>query len=140
MRLEKCYRSWKADLETGFSPLAASLGRFVAWDKPAFVGRDSLLAERARGSTHRLVPLLLDDAGDTDAPACAGVFRGGARVGIVTSGAWSFSLGRSIALAYVHHDLSEAGTRLDIDVFGVRRPSEVAREPLYDASNERLKA
>ena len=33
MRLDKCYRSWKADLEIGFSPLDASLDRFVDFGK-----------------------------------------------------------------------------------------------------------
>src|SRR5262249_5482788 len=40
LRLEKGYRSWKADLTSEYSPLAASLERFVRLDKMAdFVGR-----------------------------------------------------------------------------------------------------
>ena len=42
MRLDKCYRSWKTDLEIGFSPLDASLDRFVDFTKDNFVGRDAL--------------------------------------------------------------------------------------------------
>ena len=140
MRLDKCYRGWKGDLETGFSPLDASLARFVAWDKPDFRGRDALLAERQRGAAHCFVPLLLDDAGDADAPACAGVFADGARVGLVTSGGFSHTLGKSVALAYVRADLATPGTRVAIDVFGQRRAAVVAQEPLYDPTNARLKA
>ena len=140
MRLDKCYRGWKADLETGFSPLDASLDRFVAWDKPEFVGRVALHAERARGPAWRFVPLLLDDAGDTDAPGCASVFAGGERVGIVTSGGWSYTLGKSVALAYVRADLSVPGARVGVDVFGERRAAMVATEPLYDPTNARLRA
>ena len=139
LRLDKCYRAWKLDLETGFSPLEAALDRFVDLDKPDFVGRAALLAERQRGVAQRLVPLLLDDAGDHDAPACAGVFHDGARVGLVTSGGWSFDRSRSVALAYVRADLARAGTRLAVDVYGTMRAATVATEPLYDPTNARLR-
>ena len=74
MRLDKCYRSWKADLEIGFSPLDASLDRFVDFAKDHFVGRDALLAERARGPRYRFVPLTLDRPGDADAPANSSIY------------------------------------------------------------------
>ena len=74
MRLDKCYRSWKADLEIGFSPLDASLDRFVDFTKADFVGRDALLAERARGPRYRFVPLTLDRPGDADAPANSSIY------------------------------------------------------------------
>jgi len=140
LRLDKCYRAWKLDLETGFSPLQAALDRFVDLDKPDFIGRAALLAERQAGVAQRLVPLLLDEAGDRDAPACTGVFDGDMRVGIVTSGGWSYTLGKSVALAYVRSDLAGEGTRLAVDVFGDRRAATVGREPLYDPTNARLRA
>ena len=48
LRLDKCYRGWKQDLETGFTALEAGLDRFVDLDKPDFVGRDALLASGTR--------------------------------------------------------------------------------------------
>ena len=45
MRLDKCYRGWKSDIESGYSPYEASLDRFVSIQKPAFVGRDTLIRE-----------------------------------------------------------------------------------------------
>jgi len=139
LRLDKCYRAWKVDLETGFSPLEASLDRFVDLDKSDFVGRAALLAERQRGVAQRFVPLLLDETGDYDAPACSGVFDRDARVGIVTSGGWSYTLSRSVALAYVRADRAQEGVRLTVDVFGEPRAAVVAREPLYDPTNARLR-
>ena len=139
MRLDKCYRGWKSDLETGYSPLDACLDRFVAWNKTEFVGRTALLAERQRGAMWRFVSLLLEDAGDADAPACAGVFLDGERVGLVTSGGWSYTLGKSVALAYVRPDLATEGTTVNVDVFGERRSARVAAEPLYDTANMRLR-
>ena len=140
LRLDKCYRGWKSDLESGYTPLQASLDRFVDLRKPAFVGRAALLEEHARGPSQRMVPLLLDDAGDADAPALASVFSGGQRVGLVTSGGWSHTLGRSVALAYLDTPHAAVGTAVTLDVLGERRTARVAAEPLYDPRNERLRA
>jgi dimethylglycine dehydrogenase len=140
LRLDKCYRSWKADLEIGFSALDASLDRFVDFDKPGFVGRDAVVAERERGSRYRFVPMTLDEPGDADAPFCSSIFAGDRRVGIVTSGGWSFTLGTSIALGYVERPFDLAATSVQIEIFGERRDATVKREPLYDPANERPRA
>jgi dimethylglycine dehydrogenase len=140
MRLDKCYRSWKADLEIGFSPLAASLDRFVDFDKDHFVGRDALLAERARGSRYRFVPLTLDRPGDADAPANSSIFSNGERVGIVTSGGWSFTLECSVALGYVEPSHCAPGTTLQIEIFGQLVDATVGVEPLYDPDNKAPRA
>jgi glycine cleavage system aminomethyltransferase T len=78
-------------------------------------------------------------SGDADAPACATVWQNDSRVGLVTSGGFGHTLGRSIALAYVRTDLAGPGTRLDIEILGERRGAIVGREPLYDPTNARLK-
>ena len=140
MRLDKCYRGWKSDIESGYSPYEASLDRFVSLQKPAFVGRDALIREAERGAAQRFVPLTLDDEGDADAPTCAPVLFQGENVGLVTSGGWSFTLNKSVALAYVRSDLATPGTKLEIEAFGERRVATVRREPLYDPENARLRA
>ena len=140
MRLDKCYRSWKTDLEIGFSPLDASLDRFVDFTKDHFVGRDALVAERVRGPRYRFVPLTLDQPGIADAPANSSIFRNGERVGIVTSAGWSFTLDCSIALGYVTPSHSSSGTTLQIEIFGERVDATVRSEPLYDAGNSAPRA
>ncbi|MFM7821076.1 MAG: aminomethyltransferase family protein [Actinomycetota bacterium] len=140
LRLDKCYRGWKGDLEIGFSPFDASLDRFVDLNKPSFVGRDALVAEKAAGPKYRFVPMILDQDGDADAPFCSSVFSGDKRVGIVTSGGWSFTLDKSIALAYVRPEFEASGTKLEIEIFGERKPATVGQEPLFDPRNERLRA
>ena len=141
LRLDKCYRGWKGDLEIGFSPFDASLDRFVDLTKPDFVGKAALVAEKAKGSAWRMVPIVLDEAGEADAPALSSVFLpNGERAGLVTSGGWSFTLGKSVALAYVRPEHEAPGTKVVIDIFGERRSATVQAEPLYDPSNERLRA
>lgn len=142
LRLDKCYRGWKADLEIGFSPFDAALGRFVDLTKPDFVGKAALLAERANGSSWCFVPITLDAPGDADAPFCSTIFGcdGADPIGIVTSGGWSFTLDKSIALGYVRPGYSTEGTKVLIKILGRMTAGTVRREPLYDPSNERLRA
>ena len=140
LRLEKGYPGWKSDLEIGYSPLCASLDRFVAWDKGDFVGRAALAAEREQGAPWRLVTLTLDEPGDADAPALASVFAGSERVGLVTSGGYSPTFSASLALAYLRPALAAPGAKVEVEIFGERRAATVRRSPLYDPENARLKA
>ncbi len=140
LRLEKCYRSWKADLTTEYTPCMASLERFVRLDKAAdFIGRQALRKAAAAGPKERFVPLLVV-ATDADAAAVSIVYRGAEAVGLVPSGGYGYRLNRSIALAYVRTDLTAPGTELEVEILGERCRAVVAREPLYDPDNLRLRA
>ena len=140
LRVDKCYRGWKSDLESGYTPLEASLDRFVDVTKPDFVGKAALVAEHARGAAQRFVPLIFDEDGDAEAPYCAQVFDGEANVGLTTSGVWSHTLNKSVALAYVKADKATPGTKLQVNVLGTMRSATVHTEPLYDPKNQRLRA
>ena len=140
LRVDKCYRGWKSDLESGYTPLEASLDRFVDVTKPDFVGKVALAAEHARGPAQRFVPLIFDKDGDSEAPYCAQVFDGETNVGLTTSGVWSHTLNKSVALAYVKADKATPGTKLQVNVFGTMRTATVHAEPLYDPKNQRLRA
>ncbi|HVN98969.1 MAG TPA: FAD-dependent oxidoreductase [Steroidobacteraceae bacterium] len=139
LRLEKCYRAWKGDLTTEYTPFMASLDRFVKLDKPGgFIGQEALRREAAAGPRERFVPLVVD-AADADAAAVSIVYRGSEVVGLVTSGGYGYRLGCSIALAYVRTDLAVAGTQLEVEILGERRRAVVGREPLYDPDNALLR-
>ena len=139
LRLEKCYRSWKADLTTEYTPFMASLDRFVRLDKPGgFIGQEALRREAASGPRERFVPLIVD-AADADAAAVSIVYHGKEVVGLVTSGGYGYRLRQSIALAYVRTDLSQPGTKLEVEILGERRSAVVAAEPLYDPQNLKLR-
>lgn len=139
LRLEKCYRAWKGDLTTEYTPFMASLDRFVKLDKPGgFIGQEALRREATTGPRERFVPLIVD-ATDADAAAVSIVYRGKEVVGLVTSGGYGYRLDCSIALAYVRTDLAVEGTELEIEILGERRRARVGREPLYDPENMRLK-
>ena len=62
----------------------------------------------------------------------------GAVVGRVTSGGYGYTVDRSIAYAYLPPEV-EIGTAVEVDVFGEWVPGEVAREPLFDPTGERVR-
>jgi aminomethyltransferase len=101
LRLEAAMNLYGSDMDESVSPLEAGLGWTVAWE-PAdrdFIGRGPLEAKRADPDKMRFVGLLLEDKG---------VLRNHQRVvvdgvgeGEITSGGYSPTIGRSIALARV---------------------------------------
>jgi dimethylglycine dehydrogenase len=131
LRLEKCYRAWKIDLTHEYTPAMASLDRFVNLAKPKFIGREALLREKVSGPAERFVPLIVE-ARDTDTPPCASVFHNGEIVGLVTSGGYGHTIGKSIALAYMRPDLAAPGTEVEVGILGERVKAQVAAEPLFD--------
>lgn len=149
LRLEAGMPLYGHELDTTTTPYEAGLGRVVKLDKVdadgaplEFVGRAALAARRESPPARVLVGL----RGLGRRPARAGyavvlpgdgVDAGGAvgesarRVGTVTSGAPSPTLGHPIALAYVTPELSAEGTELAVDVRGRAEPVVVVPLPFY---------
>ncbi len=61
-------------------------------------------------------------------------------VGRVSSGGLGYSLGLSIAYAWLPAERAEAGSRLSVEVFGESVGAEVRPDPLYDPSGQRLRS
>ncbi len=68
------------------------------------------------------------------------VFEGGRVVVRVTSGGVGYTLGTSIAFAYLPTELADSRTALEVEVFGERVVAAVADDPLYDPRGERIRA
>ncbi|MCL5778163.1 FAD-dependent oxidoreductase [Limibaculum sp. FT325] len=141
LRIEKGYRAWKGDLSTDYTMLQGGLDRFVKFDKPHdFPGKAALMAEQQRGVTKRFVALIVE-AGASDAPYMSTLWHEGQVVGETTSGAWGYRVGASVALGMLRADLAVPGTRVEVEIFGQRRPAMVQPDaPLWDPANARLKA
>jgi aminomethyltransferase len=126
LRLEAALPLHGHELGPGVTSLQAGLGWVVAWNKPAFRGRDAAIAERDRGITRRLVGIVTD--GRRPPRAGCAVSVDGAIVGEVTSGNFSPVLGHGIALGFMPPDTAE-GTAVTIDVRGKDLPGRVAATP-----------
>ncbi len=99
LRLEAGLCLYGQDMDEHTSPLATSLGWTVAWtpEERDFIGRQALAEERRRGPEETLLGLVLHSRGMLRRDVVIHTADGGQ--GRVTSGGFSPTLGRSIALA-----------------------------------------
>jgi 4-methylaminobutanoate oxidase (formaldehyde-forming) len=138
LRLEKGYRAWGSDVTPDDSPLEAGLAFAVASDKD-FLGKQAFDRVGAEGARRRLVCLVLADPRSSTL-GNEPVRAGGDVVARVTSGGIGYTVGASIAYAYLPSELAATGTAVDVEVFGEWIAAEVADEPLYDPKGERIRA
>jgi glycine cleavage system aminomethyltransferase T len=68
------------------------------------------------------------------------VFADGLPAGYITSAAYGYSVGRSIAYAWLPAEVSTPGRAVEIEYFGERLRAVVAAEPLFDREMARLRA
>jgi 4-methylaminobutanoate oxidase (formaldehyde-forming) len=144
LRVEKGYRSWGHDIGPEDTPLEAGLSFAVAFQKGGFTGREALLRQRDTPLERRLVMFALDDP----EPLLLGdepIWRDGALVGRITSGAYGHTLGRAVGMGYVVHPdgvdaaFVQAG-RWELEIATERVPAAARLEPLYDPTSARVRA
>jgi len=138
MRLEKGYRVWGADIGPEVNPYEAGLGVFVKLDKGDFIGREALLKPREAQAATRLACLVLDDPHSV-ALGSEPVRIAGEIAGRVTSGGYGYTVGKSIAYAYVPAGAGR-GTNVEVEIFGTWVPGRVADEPLFDPQGARVRS
>jgi 4-methylaminobutanoate oxidase (formaldehyde-forming) len=114
----------------------------VSFDKPGgFVGREALLAQRARGLARRLVLFALDDP-EAMAWGEEPIYRDGELVGVLTSAAYGHGMGRSLGMGYVRLGGGEAHLpegRYEIDLAGTRVPATPSLRGWHDPTGARMK-
>jgi aminomethyltransferase len=127
LRLEAGLPLHGHELGPGITPLQAGLGWVIGWDKGDFRGREALEKERADGVSRRLRGLQVEGR---QPPRADAVVRNhdGDEVGVVTSGNFSPTLERGIALGFLRPDVT-AGERVEVDVRGRLLTAEVVPLP-----------
>ena len=139
LRLEKGYRVWGADITPDETPYEAGLEFAVKLDKGDFIGRAALLEARERELERTLACLVLEDPRSV-ALGSEPVRLDGNVTGRVTSGGYGYTVGRSIAYAYLPAAEADAGRPVEVEIFGEWVGGEVAAEPLWDPAGERIRA
>ncbi|GAB4167936.1 MAG: FAD-dependent oxidoreductase [Thalassobaculales bacterium] len=135
LRLEKGYGAFFREFRPDYTPMESGLDRFVAYDKPDFIGREAALADRGTPPKKKLVPLIVDT--EVEVVGYESVMAGQSAVGQVTSGGYAHWAGCSVAMAYVRSDLAEDGQELSVLIFGRECPARVRLAPLFDANGGR---
>ncbi|WP_375665516.1 glycine cleavage system aminomethyltransferase GcvT [Stutzerimonas kunmingensis] len=124
LRLEAGLNLYGQDMTEDVSPLAANMGWTVAWEPTErdFVGRAVLEQQRARDDLPKLVGLVLEERGVLRAHQVVRV--NGVGDGEITSGSFSPTLGKSIALARVPAGTAE---RAEVEIRGKWYPVRVVQ-------------
>jgi len=126
LRLEAGMNLYGTDMDETQSPLASGLSWTVALDSEDrdFIGRAALEKQKAEGSIPRFVGLVLEGKGVLRGHQK--LYDGDREVGEITSGGFSPTLERSIAMARVD---AEAGDSLTVDIRGRRLPVRRVKAP-----------
>jgi aminomethyltransferase len=128
LRLEAAMPLYGHELSEQVDPISAGLAWAVDLTKE-FIGAEKIREVAASGPTRELVGLELE--GRRIARQGTPVMSDGKTVGEVTSGTFSPTLQKSIALAFVDSNLSGEGTNLAADLKGTANPAKVVKTPFY---------
>ncbi|HEY7225895.1 MAG TPA: glycine cleavage system aminomethyltransferase GcvT [Micromonosporaceae bacterium] len=135
LRTEMGYPLHGQELSPDITPVQAGLTWAVGWSKPAFWGRETLLAEKAAGPRRRLRGLLALDRGIPRPHMSVLAKNGDEVIGEVTSGTFSPSLRTGIALAFLDTSAGPApGAEVGVDIRGRRCLMRVVRPPFVASS------
>jgi aminomethyltransferase len=132
LRLEMKYPLYGHELSDETNPLEAGLGWVTKLDKAAdFVGKAPLVAAKQAGLKRALVGLKFLERGIPRQGYGVFAADGLTRIGEITSGTQSPSLGISVGIAYVELGYAAIGTRITVDLRGNKVPAEIIPTPFY---------
>ncbi|MCI6251751.1 MAG: glycine cleavage system aminomethyltransferase GcvT [Bacteroidales bacterium] len=118
------------ELSAEISPIMAGLGIFVKLDKPSFIGREAVAAQKAEGPVRKIVGIALE--GHAIPRHGYEVMADGQKVGEVTTGYRSISTGQSVCMALVDAAWAKLGTPLDICIHRRLHRGTVVKKKFYD--------
>jgi dimethylglycine dehydrogenase len=139
LRIEKAYRGFGSELTAEIDMFEASMERFIRLDKPDFIGKAASLKRKQHGKRMQLVYLELD-ATDADAQGNEPVFAGDTVIGVTTSGGYGYTVGKSLAFAYVPPEHAAIGTAISVMLYGDRHAARIIANPIFDPTSARCRA
>ncbi len=140
LRIEKGYGSWGREYSPEYWPQEVGLDRLCKMDKE-FLNKDAVAETLTHEPREQLVLLHLDEAAtaasNADATGGEPIFKDGIGIGRVTSGAYGYSVGMSLALGFVKN--AGPGDEVEVMVLGRPHKAVILAEPPFDASGARLR-
>jgi len=130
LRLESKMALYGHEISEKINVWEAGLDRYCKMEKGDFIGRAALERSKAAGVTRTLVGIEMIDRGIARDEYCC-CNEAGERIGVVTSGSPSPTLGKNIALAYLPPAFSAVGTVLYVEIRGQKYKAQVVATPFY---------
>jgi len=132
LRLEAAMPLYGHELSETINPIQAGLNFAVNLKDRKFIGSEALEKFAADKSQPVRIGLQLDGK-RVPRQGCP-VLHGDEIVGEVTSGTFSLTFQRPIAMAYVRPTAQAVGTHLAVDIRGTQHPAVVVPLPFYERS------
>jgi len=129
LRFEACMALYGNDIDDTTTPFEAGLDWIVKLEKEGFLGRETLVRQKAAGIKRKLVGFEIKGRGI--ARHGYPIWSGGSEVGIVTSGTHAPTLGKPLGLGYVPIELSGPGSQLEIEIREQKIAAQVVETPFY---------
>jgi aminomethyltransferase len=129
LRLEAAMPLYGHELSEEIDPLQAGLAWAVKFDKGDFIGKEAIQRRQTDPTRRVRVGLQLD--GKRPARENCIIVVGGKQVGTITSGTFTPTLQKSIAMGYIDPAASAVGTKVEIDIRGKTEPATVVKLPFY---------
>lgn len=136
LRLEAAMPLYGHELSEATDPITAGLSFAVKLASKDFIGRDALLSKPQPPAKCRLGVVLEGRriAREGTLLYAAGALPEATSIGEVTSGTFSPTLQKSIAMAYIARDFAVIGEHVEADVRGKREPGTIVALPFYKRS------
>jgi len=135
LRLEMKYALYGNDIDQTTNPIEAGLSWVVKFDKPDFIARDVLLKVKEEKPSRRLVCLEVQGSG-IPRPHDV-IVSDGEELGQVTSGTFSPSLRKGIAMGYVRSSYTKSGTELKIRTHRGDVAVVIVKPPFYKEASHK---
>lgn len=118
------------ELADNISPIEASLSMFVKLDKPEFIGKEAVAAQKAEGAPRKLVGIELLDRAIPRAgyPVLNAQDQ---EVGHVTTGYRAISVDKSVAMVLIDKDYAAIDTPLKVQIRRKTFPAVVTAKKFY---------
>ncbi|MCL4123142.1 UNVERIFIED_CONTAM: hypothetical protein GTU68_007743 [Idotea baltica] len=129
LRLEMGYCLYGNDIDDTTSPIEAGLGWITKFTK-TFTNSEALEDEKRRGPERKLIAFELTERG-IPRHGYDIVDNSGNKIGVVTSGTMSPSLGKGIGLGYVPTVFADVNSEINIQVRKKAIPATVVKLPFY---------
>jgi len=134
LRLEMKMALYGNDIDQTTTPIEAGLAWIVNLEKD-FVGKEIIAQQKAEKPSRRLVCLELK--GKVIPRHGYEIFSDNEQIGKITSGTFSPSLQKPIALGYVPWKLSKSGSKVEVEIRKKRFPAVVVKPPFYKEASHR---
>ncbi|KIC12749.1 dehydrogenase [Leisingera sp. ANG-M1] len=140
LRIEKGYGSWGREYSQEYWPQEVGLAGLVKLDKD-FLNKEAYLKVKDNAPREVLVGFEIDAVNNADASGGEPVFTpDGKPVGRVTSGAYGYSVGKSLALGYANPETAKPGDEVEVYILGKPHTARILETAAFDPSGARLRA